>query len=223
MISKVDFLKIFNGVRLAYPNFKTLDSPESSELWYELLKDIDYEVLSNAVLQHISLHKYPPSISEIRELCLERMQEPLPNAIDEWGRVQQVISRYGIWNMGAAMKELASNYITAEIVRAIGWRALCTEENPIPLRAYFLKAYEEKSAKAQKDRLIPIGVLRERERLKQLFYTEMFTVLPDEPRAEIYCHARDKMKGVPMPDIVREKLQEMGFLQNRPKERENDT
>lgn len=219
MVSKGEFLKIFNGIRLAYPNFKTLDSPQASELWYELLNDLDYEVLSNAVLQHISLHKYPPSISEIRELCLERMQEPLPNAIDEWGRVQQVIDRYGLWNSGAAMKELAKNDITAEIVRAIGWRALCAEENLIPLRAYFLKAYEEKAAKVQKDRLIPMGVLHERERLKQLFYSEMFAALPDEPRAEIYYHARDELKGVPMPDNVREKLKKIGLLQNRSKEK----
>ncbi len=59
------FAIVMKGLRAMYPKF-ALDNVGMS-VWYEALKDIEYETLSRAAFSFGKKSKFPPTIAELRE------------------------------------------------------------------------------------------------------------------------------------------------------------
>lgn len=63
-MSKEDFLKVITRLGMAYN--KNFDN-STMALWYDYLKDCDYEILKATVKRVILNNKYMPSIAELKE------------------------------------------------------------------------------------------------------------------------------------------------------------
>lgn len=56
-------IDLFKTIKLAYPAFDV--STEKVNLWYEIMKKMDYEAVNSRLKQHILSSEYAPKIAEI--------------------------------------------------------------------------------------------------------------------------------------------------------------
>lgn len=69
MMKFEEFKNIVMAVREAYPNSNTMTTEEGINLWYEMLKDLEYKVAAGALYNHIKNCRYAPAIADIRQAC----------------------------------------------------------------------------------------------------------------------------------------------------------
>lgn len=67
-MSEIDFIKCMKILHACY--LKDFDE-DTLEVWYSQLNDIDYQTLLSAIRQISKKSKYMPTISELREFCIE--------------------------------------------------------------------------------------------------------------------------------------------------------
>jgi hypothetical protein len=148
MANRQDMEKIFKYLIGAYPNFSIPDV--TLEVYAEFLKDLDADVLEEAIKMVVVTCKFFPSIAEIRSACADLVARStgLPSAIDAWGEVLEKIHRYGNTRLGGSVPEF-SHPLIANLVRRFGWNDLCLSENEIADRARFLEAYEHAAKEAR--------------------------------------------------------------------------
>lgn len=67
-MSKKEFFEIASLLRGAYSRTELLKNVNEADVWYECLQDLEFEWMKKAAIQWIQENKFPPAISEIREL-----------------------------------------------------------------------------------------------------------------------------------------------------------
>lgn len=162
-MDRQQFANLAIGIKSAYPASKVLDDSASMDFWYMMLQDIEYSIAENAIMEHISTNKYPPSIAEVRRLCMSRCTEAILSFDEAWGTVQKAMSKYGCKNPELAY-EMMDN-LTVSIVKNLGWNNLCLGENQTANRANFREAYEEKARNLQKKNQLPQFVAERKNRI----------------------------------------------------------
>lgn len=65
-MNKEEFAKIMIAIKAAYPQSNIATDNHSRDLWYEMLKDLEYDQVSNTVYKHIQSSRYIPTIAELR-------------------------------------------------------------------------------------------------------------------------------------------------------------
>lgn len=160
-----DFKILVKAMKSAYtaPNF--LPDAEAVKVWYQLLKDIPYELLSNVVQSHIMSCKFPPTIAEIRQKAAEITY---PENYQDWSIAWQetcgAIASYGSWRSKDGMESLSP--LTRECVKRLGWMNLCASENPAADRANFRTIYEQLQTAHKKTAVLSPTFIGKTERLK---------------------------------------------------------
>lgn len=165
MMTKKEFSTLTTGLKAAYPRFAFLATEEETEFWYLMLKDIPCEIAENAVMEHISTSMYPPSIAEIRKLCVERCKEPALSAGEAWSAVQNAIGKYGWEYPEKAFETLDA--LTLSVVKEMGWSRLCKSEFIAADRTDFRESYETKARALQNDYQLPRFVAKNKALLKE--------------------------------------------------------
>lgn len=141
-MEKVEFLKIAEAIKTAYPKENLIPNKEAMQLWYAMLKDLDYRTVQAAVKACIALKKFPPTIADIRQ-----MATPKDDWSDAWGEVQTAIRLFGWARPKEALESMSEK--TRAIVKRFGWQEICTSENVGVLRGQFRAAYEAAGNTAQ--------------------------------------------------------------------------
>lgn len=203
-MDKKEFMVISTALIAAYPNSKIMGDIDSLEFWYRMLQDIDYQVAENAAMEYISTSVYPPSIAEIRRLCVDRCNKPALSFDEAWGTVQKAIGKYGWDNPEGAYA--AMDEMTASVVKNLGWNQMCRGENPEANRANFRMAYEEKAKQLQMSRQMPEFVKKQKMQLIDQH-------VPPAPQIEQHPHLQIEMEQEPqhrpIPENVQKRLDEM--------------
>lgn len=162
-MTKQEFAQIQMGICVAYPKAKILETDQAMDFWYEMIGDLDYQVVNNAVLEHISTSVFPPSIAEIRQKCTQRLNPIITDWGAAWEEVQNAMRRYGYYREEEAMASLSS--LTAVAVRRMGFRNLCMSENPVADRAHFQRMYEGMVKEEQNRVQLPWSVREQKQRM----------------------------------------------------------
>lgn len=67
-MNKTEFLNILDGLKSIYRKDKFPDMTQfAMEMWYESLKDLDYKITKQSIVNYIKVGKYPPTVADIRE------------------------------------------------------------------------------------------------------------------------------------------------------------
>jgi hypothetical protein len=140
-----------------------LDKP-AMKVWFTMLQDIDFKIAENAVMEHISTCKYPPSIADIRRLCMARCNPPILSYLEAWNTVLLAISTYGFEHYKEACTLMDD--LTLEVVKGLGWYNVCYSTNADVLRATFKTAYEDKARERESKQMLPAFVLSNRTALQ---------------------------------------------------------
>lgn len=74
-MSKTDFMDVISILRGAYARNDMLKDINEVNVWFESLCDLESKWVKKAVLQWVQENKFPPAISEIRNLAKKIAQQ----------------------------------------------------------------------------------------------------------------------------------------------------
>jgi len=151
----VNIMKILSR---SYPRDATYNDPgkisDTAEVWTALLEDLPVELVLMAVKKHCMTSRFPPTIAEIREASttVVKPQLQIP-ASEAWGEVIRAVRRFGFYREEEAIATLSEQ--TRSVVKNIGWKDICTCDEPDVIRGQFRKAYESSAARRKEDAVLP--------------------------------------------------------------------
>ena len=129
------------ALKTYYPKDNLLPNEQAIELWYAALRDLPYEVASNALMILVQSSKFPPSIAEIREAAAKLIHGETKDWSKAWEEACRAMSRFGRDRKSLAYETL--DELTREVVDRLGYRNLCMSENVASDRANFRTIYTE--------------------------------------------------------------------------------
>lgn len=131
-----------------------IQNQESFDLWFEMLKDIDYPIANKAVKSIIMRSTYPPTIADIRKAALE-VTGVNQLTTDECLRlVNRSISKYGRNGADKAMAWIKEqDEATYNVVKAIGFTNICNADMNFT-RNTIMKMHKELATKENNNLLL---------------------------------------------------------------------
>ena len=158
-MTRTETIKLFTVFTAAYPRFDTFRNADALkpviELWTEMLTDVPYPVVEAAAKKLILESPYPPTISDVRKQVVDITTEPTDriDGATAWGEVSKAIREYGWYNPDEAMQSMSPR--AARVARMIGWKEICTCEQPGVIRGQFIKMFDAYSGREKQDALLP--------------------------------------------------------------------
>ena len=152
-MNKKEFAAWVSALQTYFPRYNLLPNAEAISLWFAELGDIPYVLLNAALRKWVNTEKWPPSIAELRALCMEIAQGKPMDWGEAWREVEKAISRYGYMNEEKALDSMSP--VTQQAVSKIGWRGICMSENPDTIRAQFRQVFEICVQREIEDRQLP--------------------------------------------------------------------
>ena len=151
-----DFKILVKGMKSIWPSERFLPDGDSIKVWYQMLKDLPYDLANAAIQRYALTNKFPPAIAEIREQAALLMDGDLVNDwATGWNQVKRAIGAYGQWAEERALKSM--DEITRACVKRLGWKELCMSENPVADRANFRMIYEQVQQQKKETAALPAG------------------------------------------------------------------
>ena len=135
-----EFRVLAKGMKAVYPQPNFLPDMDAVNVWYELLKDIDYQVANMAIQMHAQSSKFPPTVAEIRESASKIVHGETKDWSKAWEEACRAMSRFGRDRKAEAYKTLDER--TRRVIDRLGYRNLCMSENIGVDRANFRSIYE---------------------------------------------------------------------------------
>ncbi|MCQ2113325.1 MAG: replicative helicase loader/inhibitor [Bacteroidaceae bacterium] len=163
-MNKKEFSILIKLIRTTYPQQNLFPNEESIEIWYRMLKDIPYEIAMVAVEKWISMNKWAPAISDIREYATGMCQEQEQDWGEGWNELLRAIARYGYYDEDGALESMSP--VTRETVRRLGFKELCLSTNQMADRANFRTVYETISKRNKEDAQLPGRLLDQIQQMK---------------------------------------------------------
>lgn len=148
-----EFAVIAATIKTCYSKENILANENAMKLWYDLLKDIPYDVAQEVVKEWISTQRWSPTVADIRELAAKRTNPELPEWSEAW---ESVINAIGRWGMHREAEALASMpEIAQQAVKRMGWQNICLSENVGVERATFRDIYIVIAKRKERDAQLP--------------------------------------------------------------------
>ena len=163
-MTKEEFMVIAAGLRETYRRDKLLDTRDAFGVWYELLKDLDYQTASAAAQAYCATEHFPPVPADIRKKAAELSSMASGGEMSEgeaWALVMRAVSN-GIYGFMDEYERLPE-----DIQKALGspqqlrtW-AMQQDFKEEVVQALFLRSYRAVVARKKQEALLPKD-LRER-------------------------------------------------------------
>lgn len=131
------------------------DVAAMTAFYFAGLVDLDADVAKAAITRLARTAKFIPTVAEIREAVGVVHHGEQPPAVIAWGEVHKFMSSKGAYRT-PGVDFTFSDQLTAEVVRSIGWEAMCTG-SPDHIRSRFLDGYAAAAKLARKDAAASTG------------------------------------------------------------------
>lgn len=152
-----EFALIVKAIRTYYPKEHILPNAEAVALWYEELKDLEYQDTYLALRKWVSTNKWSPSIAEIRETVAGITNKTVKDWSEAFEDARAAVRRYGRYNPNEALESL--DELTRETVKRMGYYDLCASENHSADRANFRDIYNILAERRKNDLQMSPSVL----------------------------------------------------------------
>ena len=81
-----------------------IGTEQELDVWYALLHDLDYQILSKALQQYMLTNKFKPTVAEMREIYAELVSPVISDWSEGWEKVNRAIGHYGMYQEEAVRK-----------------------------------------------------------------------------------------------------------------------
>lgn len=90
-----EFKMLVKGMKAVYADSKFIADKDAFDVWYSLLKDLEYGTVSAAIQKHMMTSRYPPTIADIREQCASISQPQPLDELEAWSLVRRALRNCG--------------------------------------------------------------------------------------------------------------------------------
>lgn len=133
-----------------------LSTPEKMNRWYELLKDLNFDVAVKAVNEYAMTNKFAPTIADIREYAGHyNGQAQIPTAMEAWSMVSKAL-RNSAYNADQEFAKLPP-LVQKAVGSPVNLQSWATDENynePV-LSSQFMKDYRVEAERAKEILKLP--------------------------------------------------------------------
>lgn len=158
-----EFKRLVKGMKAVYTSQNFLPDAESIKIWYQLLKDMPYEIANVSIQKHMATNKFPPTVAEIRSGAAE-ITDKSHDWSDGWESFRKAVGRFGYYRREEAFASM--DEITRKVVKRLGWKELCMSENIMQDRANFRMVYEQEQNRAVERAMLPEGLRKQMDALQ---------------------------------------------------------
>lgn len=138
-MSKQEFATLVLAMQAMYGD-EFIGTEEAMDVWFALLYDLDYKILSKALQEHMLTNKFKPTVAELREIYADLICPAISDWSEGWEKVSRAIGHYGMYRTEEAMESL--DEVTREAVKRLGFQNICLSENIVADRARFAEIYQ---------------------------------------------------------------------------------
>ena len=138
-MSKQEFATLVLAMQAMYGD-EFIGTEEAMDVWFALLYDLDYKILSKALQKHMLTNKFKPTVAELREIYAGLICPVISDWSEGWEQVSKAIGHYGMYRTEEAMESF--DEVTREAVKRLGFQNICLSENIIADRARFAEIYQ---------------------------------------------------------------------------------
>lgn len=88
-ITREEFATLVKGINSVFPD--CIKDKDAFDVWYLLLNDLSYEVLSTAIHKYMMTEKFPPKPADIRRLSAQMTTDGIPSEVEAWAMVRKAL------------------------------------------------------------------------------------------------------------------------------------
>ena len=150
------FSILVKAMKAVYGDPKFIADKDAFNVWYELLKDIPYDLCQAAIHKYITTNKFPPTIADIRQLVTEIVTPETMNEGKAWSLVYKAICN-SAYNSQAEFDKLPK-----ECKKAVGnaailreWASLDMSEVNTVIQSNFMRSYKVEVKKSREYDQLP--------------------------------------------------------------------
>lgn len=210
-----EFARLADAIKTYFPRDNMLPTDIAMELWYDMLKDMDYQSAYIGLKNHVATSKFAPTIADIRNGAVISQPQEL-NEMEAWSLVSKAIRNSG-YN---SVEEFAK--LPPLVQKAVGlpsqlrtW-ALDENYNEEVVSSNFIKCYRNELAKQRELQKMPQNVRNLIESANAGSYSAQIAdkrqqaIESSNDRKQIEIKALEmKYEGMPMPEKYKERLEDM--------------
>ena len=139
LVSKQEFATLVLAMQAMYGD-EFIGTEEAMDVWFALLHDLDYQILSKALQKYMLTKKFKPTVAELREIYADLICPVISNWSEGWEKVSKAIGHYGMYRTEEAMESF--DEVTRDAVKRLGFQNICLSENIVADRARFAEIYQ---------------------------------------------------------------------------------
>ena len=214
-MTRDEFKILVKAMKAVYAQQTFLPDQDAFNVWYGMLKDLPYDLAQIAIQKHMLTEKFPPTIADIRSHASGIVQpEEEMSELEAWARVYKAICNSAYH----AEREFEKLPRTCQI--AVGapanlreWATMDSEKVVTVEQSHFIRNYRAAVQRCKDEAKLPAG-------MRQLIEETQKKHMQLESRKEPVLRLDNKKEapkheGVPMPDHVKRKIEEMRERMNR--------
>lgn len=177
-MDKNEFKTLVKAMKAVYTDPKFIPDNYAFSVWYELLKDIPYDVCNVAIQKYIMTKTFNPTIADIRQLATEIITPERLSEGAAWNLVFKAISNSSYH----AEEEFAK--LPVDCQKAVGspamlreWALMEISEVNTVIQSNFMRSYRVESKRTQEHDALPAST---RQKVEQLANRMSVKALEDQ-------------------------------------------
>lgn len=195
-MTREEFGTIAKTLKSIYTDPKFIPSADATEVWYQLLKDLEYRKCMNAVTAYMQTHHFAPTPADIREQCAQHSEKHM-DGMEAWGTYIIRAIRDSAYHSAERFQELP-DVCKAAVGSADTLKEWATTEDENAMsnaQARFLRAYESASKRVYTERQISPALLQVIEQTQKTIETHTVEQIeaPKEPQRKMSAEAERKI------------------------------
>ena len=205
MVEREKFKVLVKGMKAVYANPLFIPDQDAFNVWYALLNDLSYEELNAAIQKHMMTKPYPPTIADIRGAVAQLSPDGGEmSELKAWNIVRKAIRNSNYH----AMEEFEK---LPETIRAVvgnpenlrEWAVMPIETLESVEQSHFIKAYRAAVVRDRETAQLAPEV-RKLYAVGQDSEMQVIESVISSPEEQMPVKA-----GVPMPDRVKQRMQDL--------------
>lgn len=182
-------------------NYRTfgIENKAQFDFWYEMLKDLDYQLLQTAVKKLVSESSYPPTIADIRKAASNVEAPEVMDAATAWGEVMNAIRNYGVYRPEEAVESMAP--LTRKVVQAMNYQEICMSKKLGVDRGQFIRLYNQICERERTDRVLSLELKNNIKQLQAQNEDLRLLLEPSKPRKQVIDLKKYEKKVESMDDM----------------------
>ena len=151
-----EFGQLADAIKTYFPRDNVLPTRESMELWYDMLKDLDYKYAYLGLKMHVASCKFAPTIADIREQATSTVQSQGLNEMEAWAFVSKALRNglYGAEEEFAKLPELVQKAV-GNPSNLRNWAQTDADSVENVIQSNFMRAYRTEAKRQREYEKLP--------------------------------------------------------------------